>query len=71
MSQSKSDPADVLQGVVTYIYLTGFLFVFSWLGDELSNEVSTFGHLNFSFIFIIVDTAIQILHFCFNTCLVA
>jgi len=45
MSQSMNDLADVMQGVVTYIYLTGFLFVFSWLGDELSTEVSTFCHL--------------------------
>jgi hypothetical protein len=66
-----SDPADVLQGVVTYIYLTGLLFVFSWLGDELSTEVSTFDQLNFSFIYVVFDTAIQSLHFCFNACLVA
>jgi len=50
ISQSRSDAADVLQGVVTYIYLTGLLFVFSWFGDELSTEVNTFDHLNFSFI---------------------
>jgi len=54
MSQSMSDPADVLQGVAFYIYLTCLLFVFSWLGDELSTEVSTFEHLNFSFIFIVL-----------------
>lgn len=54
MSQNMSDPADVLQGVVTYIYLTGLLFVFCWLGDELSTEVSTFDQLNFSFIFIVL-----------------
>jgi hypothetical protein len=71
MSQSMSDPADVLQGVVTYIYLTGFLFLFSWLGEQLSTEVCTFGHHNFSFIFIVFDAAIQILYFCFNACLVA
>jgi hypothetical protein len=71
MSQSRSDPADVLQGVVTYIYLTGFLFVFSLLGEELSTDVSTFGHINFSFIFIVFHTAIQVLHFSFNICLVA
>ena len=53
-----SDPADILQGVITYIYLTGFLFVFCWLGDELSSNVSTFGHLNFSFIFIVYYTAV-------------
>jgi len=71
MSQSRSDPSDASVGVVTYIYLTGFLFVFSWLGDELSTEVSAFGHLNFSLIFIVSDTAIQVIHFCFNTCPVA
>jgi len=54
MSQSKSDPADVSQGVVAYILLTFFLFVFSWFGDELSTEVSAFGHLNFSFITIVL-----------------
>jgi hypothetical protein len=42
---------DVLQGLVTYICLAGFLFVFSWLGDELTSEVSTLGHVNFSFNF--------------------
>jgi len=62
MSQSKSDITDVSQGVATYIYLTGFLFVFSWFGDELSTEVSTFGHLNFSFIISVFDNAIQVIH---------
>jgi len=67
MSQSMSDPADIIQGVVTYIYLTGFLFVFSWFGDELSTEVSTFGHLNFGFIISVFDTANQVIQFCLIT----
>jgi len=71
MSQSRSDTADVLQGVVTYIYLTALLFVFSWFGDELSTEVNRIDNLNFSFIIIVFDTAIQVIHFSFNTCMVA
>jgi len=54
VSQSRSDLADVLQGVVTYIYLTGLLFVFSWFGDELSTEVNRIDNLNFSFIIIVL-----------------
>jgi len=71
MSQNKSDLADVMLGVVVYIFLTSILFVFSWFGEELSTEVNTFDHLNFSFNYIVFDSAIQILYFCFNTCLVA
>jgi hypothetical protein len=42
------DHADVMQGLVFYIVLTGSLCVFSWLGNELTNQVSENGTLNFS-----------------------
>ena len=63
VSQSRCDTADVLQGVVVYIHLTGLLFVFSWFGDELSTQVNRIDNFNFSFIIIDLDTAIQVIHF--------
>jgi len=39
--QSLSNTADALQGIILYIHLTGFLFIYCWLGDELSIHVST------------------------------
>jgi hypothetical protein len=42
------DHTDVMQGLVFYIVLTGCLCVYSWLGNELTTEVSENIHLNYS-----------------------
>ena len=46
--QGLGDHTDVLQGLVFYIVLTGCLWVFSWLGNDLTTEVSENIHLNYS-----------------------
>ena len=66
-----NDPVDVFQGVITYFYLGGFLFVFSWLGEELTTEVSIISHLELSFTFNLSLLPSTTLHFIFNVCLVA
>jgi hypothetical protein len=68
--QSISDPADLSLGVVVYFFLSSILFVFSWLGDELTAEVSALGHFNFSFIFSAYN-AVQKITFSCNNCQVA
>ncbi|GFG34729.1 hypothetical protein Cfor_02985, partial [Coptotermes formosanus] len=35
---SLSDTADAVQGLAAYVVLTSSLYVYSWLGDELSNH---------------------------------
>ena len=46
--QSLGDHADVMQGLAFYAVLTGCLCVFSWLGNDLTTEVSENIHLNYS-----------------------
>lgn len=46
--QSLGDHADVTQGLVFYIVLTGCLCVFGWLGNELTTEVGENIHLHYS-----------------------
>jgi len=48
LCQSLGDNADVMQGLVFYVVLTGCLWVFSWLGNDLTTEVSEIIHLNYS-----------------------
>jgi len=47
--QSLGNVADVLQGLMIYIYFAGAMCLYCWLGNELSTEVSTTDHLKFSF----------------------
>ena len=39
--QSLSNTVDAFRCILLYIHLTGFLFIYCWLGDELSTHVST------------------------------
>jgi hypothetical protein len=37
--QSWGDPTDVSQSVVIYIIMSSFVYMYCWLGNELSEEV--------------------------------
>jgi hypothetical protein len=43
--QNLNDVADILQAVLAYVFLTGSLCVYSWLGNELTTQASIlYGH---------------------------
>ena len=48
--QSLSKFADILLGLAVYIYMTGSVCIYCWLGNELSIEVSMTDYMKFSFI---------------------
>jgi hypothetical protein len=60
--QNLSDIADASQGLIFYIVLAGSLYVYSWLGEELSSHVSKSDNLTFRFILYIVCIPSKNLH---------
>jgi hypothetical protein len=60
--QNLSDLADVSQGLVVYILLAGSLYVYSWLGEELSCYVSKSDKLKYGSIFHVVSTPSKNIH---------